>query len=333
MFEFAIACLVLLTLLFILLSLSFYCHQKEGRSLRSDLIERLIWLSGAKKRTQERPARKVEAFIKRARKRNRKPLRNPSLWVGQRVWEAELEGMQYFVWNDGFSPKQQVILYLHGGGYVNPPTIFHYRMLGKLARKTGAKVYFPNYPKLPDFQFEQSYEKVIALYRYSLESVESSEQVVLMGDSAGGGFALGLAMAIREKQLPQAGALLLLSPWLDVATRNPEIKAYESVDPQLSAFGLYGIGLAWAGLEEKLRHPWVSPLFGSLEGLPPISLFVGTHEIFYPDNLKLHQRLEEEGLQHQFIVGEKMNHVYVIFPTPEGRRAIEQLAQFIEKLS
>jgi acetyl esterase/lipase len=94
-----------------------------------------------------------------------------------------------------------------------------------------------------------------------------------MGDSAGGGFALALAQALLEKELPQPGNIILISPWLDITMTNPEIPAFEEKDPMLAVYGLAEIGKVYAGNTDP-GHYMLSPINGPVVGLAPITLFM-----------------------------------------------------------
>ncbi|WPF67039.1 MULTISPECIES: alpha/beta hydrolase [unclassified Corynebacterium] len=306
-------------------------HPKVQRSLRSILVEKVLWISTSKKTFQQDSEDSFNKLLDSMRTENGKPLPNPQKYVGMAVTETHQSGMQVFTWNDRKDDRQRVILYIHGGAYLHQPSPFHYKMLARIARSLDAKVIFPIYPKLPDNGYAQDFPLMDSLYRAVIEGVSSPEQITLMGDSAGGGFALGFAMHLRDKDLPQPKNIILLSPWLDVATTNPEIPRYEGVDPMLSAWGLNKLGRLWAGSKEAMTLPYVSPLHGDLNGLGKISIFVGTHEIFYPDNQLFHEKLEAAGIEHNYTVAPAMNHVYVAMPIPEAKEAQDHIVEIIRR--
>lgn len=242
-----------------------------------------------------------------------------------------MDGMQVFVWNDKQDPNQKVLFYIHGGAYINQPTDFHYKAVDKMAQELDAKVVFPNYPKAPRYTYEDAFPKMEKLYRQMLDQTADSKNITLMGDSAGGGFSLGFAMYVRDHKLPQPKDIILLSPWMDLATDNPAIADYEAVDPILSAWGLDRMGELWSNGRANMDNPYVSPIYGDFGGLGKLSIFVGTHEIFLPDNQKLHDLLTQQGIDHNYIQADKMNHVYVIFPIPEAKEAQEQMVEIIKR--
>lgn len=310
-----------------------YANVVEKRSLSSWTIERLLGLREVKKSLSKQSEEDFQKTLARFSEISDKSVNNPSKLVGMPVSENNIDGVQVFEWNNHNDPKQAVLFYLHGGAYINQPTPLHYRFVAKISKSLDARVVFPIYPKLPHHTFSETYSIVDKLYRQMLTSVDHPQQITIMGDSAGGGLALGFAMYARDHQLPQPKDIVLLSPWLDIATENPDIAAYQDKDPILGAWGLNQLGKMWSEGDSKeiIQNPYVSPLHGELQELGKISIFVGTHEIFYPDNEKLHHLLIKEKIDHHYIVADKMNHVYTIYPTPEAKQAQKQILEIIEE--
>lgn len=311
-------------------ALSAYLNRVQGRSLRSWVVEKALWASRVKKATEEQPMERFAEMIAALEKINDKPLGNPAEHVTSELREEWREGMRVFIWNDRQDSEQKIIFYLHGSAYVNPPTPFHFAAVDTIAQEAGAKVVFPLYPKAPRYTFREAYPHVLSLYKQMLQSTSAPKNVTIMGDSSGGAIALGLAQLLKQGQLEQPKDIILLSPWLDAATDNPAIAKYDERDPMIGAWGLQQIGLLWAGGAEALSHPLVSPLYGDLTGLAPITLLVGTHEIFYPDVMRLDRLLTERGIPHQTIVQEKMDHDYAVHPIPEAREAQRRVAGIIK---
>ena len=167
---------------------------------------------------------------------------------------------------------------------------------------------------------------------FDFNKIEGMNQkaIIIMGDSAGGGLALGFSMYLRDNKIDVSNKLILLSPWLDLDMTNMEVKIYEKLDPMLSILSLKVSGFAWVGgNKEKLQNPYVSPIFGKFNDLPYIVTFVGTHELFYPDLVKLDNILNEEKIKHKSIVYDKMNHVFPILPIPEAKKVQNEIIEII----
>lgn len=242
--------------------------------------------------------------------------------------EQTFEDMQVFTLNDQKSSKQKVILYIHGGAWTNQPLNLHWLFMDKIAQALQAKVIAPIYPKVPHFNHKDSYQKMLHLYNRILETVESSSQLTIIGDSAGGNIALGLAQLLKQNQLPQPQDIILLSACVDLSLENPLIPEYEEKDPMLASEGMGVITKIWAA-DKDLKDPLISPIYGDFQGLASITHFIGTHESLYPDAVKFDEQLSEQGIDITTFVYPKMNHVFVVMPIPEALDAQQKIINII----
>ncbi len=257
------------------------------------------------------------------------PFSAPERAYGCRVREDACAGMRVLVINeDPARPQQPVLLYFHGGGFLYPPGRLQLRMIGVLAKKTGACALLPLYPRLPDGSAAQALERLSAFYAAS-GYFDGARQVRFVGDSAGGGLALSFAMRLRDGGGRLPGKLLLLSPWLDLTVSAPDVAAREKRDPVLAPWGLRQLGLRWAGCADRLTAPEVSPLYGDVSGLPPILIFVGTHEILLHAARALCEKLDAAQADFLLRTYVGMNHVFPCYLTPEGMLARAQAARFL----
>ena len=163
----------------------------------------------------------------------------------------------------------------------------------------------------------QLYQQLIKQY--------SAKRVIIMGDSAGGGFTLALAQEARNDSIDMPSRLVLISPWVDVLGGDD---ALQENDTFLNAEVLRKIGADWAG-DIDPRNPMISPLYGDMNGLPPTDLFTGTWEIFYTDIVKTYDKMKAAGVDARLHVAEKMGHVYPLWPCPEGSKARKEIAEII----
>ena len=224
--------------------------------------------------------------------------------------------------------SKTILLYLHGGGYVNNIKKEHWYLLGKLVKRTGATAVVPNYPLGPGITADQSFPMVEEAYHQIVEEV-GAENIILMGDSAGGGFSMGLVQKLKEEGKPLPQQIILLSPWLDIDMDNPAINTLGEEDPWMDVWALQTAGGLWAGNMDHDR-PMVSPIHGSMEGLPPISTFIGGRDLFLADNRKLKAIMETQGTPINYFEYPHMFHVWMIFPgLREGKKAIKQMAKLI----
>ena len=226
----------------------------------------------------------------------------------------------------GADPHRTVV-WLHGGGYVGGIDPFHTRYVARLAASGAARVVVPDYPLTPRHTWRDSHAAVADLAaRWRRDSAE----LVLGGDSAGGGYALGVALTIRDRGGPQPDRLLLLSPWVDLTTSTPETAALDSVDPWLFLGKLRTYAAWWAGSPEDLARPEVSPGLADLHGLPPALAFCGTRDLLVPGCRLLAARAAEAGWDLTYVEREGLLHVYPMLPgVPEARDAWRRTTAFL----
>jgi monoterpene epsilon-lactone hydrolase len=221
---------------------------------------------------------------------------------------------------------ERAAVYLHGGAYISEISPQHWALISQLA-DAGVRVEVPSYGLAPQYTYRDAYPFLTAVYRQLLADVDASA-VTLVGDSAGGGLALGFAQTLLGTDLPQPRRLVLISPWLDLTLSHPDLPAVELRDPWLSSVGLAEAARSWAGGDDP-TDPRLSPGNGPLAGLAPVDVYVGTREICLPDVLRLQDRGVIEDVKLQVTVCEGAVHVYPLVPVPEGRTAAREIVASI----
>ena len=237
--------------------------------------------------------------------------------------QYQVEGMQVFHMEPQDDSKP-VVLYIHGGAYLNTFNTDHWNSMAELANATGCGIVAPNYPLLYCYTAKDAHPLMIQLYKQLIEQY-SAGRLIIMGDSAGGGFSLALAQEARNDSIDLPKHLVLISPWVDVLGGDDSL---QEKDTSLNAEVLRKIGADWAG-EIDPRDPMVSPLYGDMQGLPPTDLYAGTWEIFYTDIVNTHEKMKAAGVDARLHIGKKMGHVYPTWPCPEGKKAREEIAEII----
>lgn len=296
----------------------------KGRSLESIIAELIIRISGEKSKYIHED--KINRFIEKRRIINEKTYTIPFYpFYKSLICKDKKYDMDVFYINKKENQKQ--ILYLHGGGYINQPFVQHIRFLTILAKQTNTTIILPIYPKAPVHTYNETFEKLLKLYEGLLDSV-SSKDIILMGDSAGGGLSLAFAKLLLKHKISQPKEIILISPWLDITMSNPNISLFEKKDPMLAVPGLIKIGKLWAGDLDSSNY-LVSPINGEIVGLGNISIFIGTNEILLPDARKFRDIAYSKGIKINYYEYEKMNHVFPIAPIPEAKKAIKQIEKII----
>ena len=289
-----------------------------GRSLQATLYE-------YKLRRQFATDRTAESEIERLAARRSEPEPVAALPENLRfsvpVEEADRDGLRVFTLNAGGNGP--LVLYLHGGAYINGFNAHQWRFMDRLARETGCAIAAPAYHLAPWADYARAYDDLTALYR-ALPEENPGRRLILMGDSAGGGLALGLAEALAGAGEALPERLILFSPWVDVSMDNPDIAGYLAVEPILH-FDLVKVhGQYWAG-EADTRHWQVSPLFGDMARLPPVTIYCGTRELLYPDILLARDKLAAAGVEVTLRVGRNLNHDWPLMPIPEAEAAFREI--------
>jgi epsilon-lactone hydrolase len=220
------------------------------------------------------------------------------------------------------------LVYLHGGAYVSELLGPHWAIIDALMRRTPVTVTVPMYGLAPQHTIDDA---VVFLDAVTAKlAAADPRRVVLAGDSAGGGLAVAYAQRQRDGGAgPDADAVVLFSPWVDVTMSNPEIAAIEPRDIMLTSAALRVCGTWWAGRHDT-TNPLVSPLYGDLGGLPPITTFQGDHDLFLPDVRRMHDSISRAGGANSLTVAAGGFHVYVGATwTPEAATALDRTATVI----
>ncbi|MEU5879830.1 alpha/beta hydrolase [Spirillospora sp. NPDC047279] len=229
--------------------------------------------------------------------------------------------------------RDKVILYLHGGGWVSCGLNTHRRMISWFTTAAGVPALSVDYRMIPAVPFEEEVEDCLTAYRWLLEDRGvAPENIVIMGDSAGGHLTFATALRARDEGLPPPAALVALSPALDLDLTDKLAHANIKLDP--AAPGPLLERLADAICRDLDRSdPAVSPLRADLSGLPPTLLFAGSTEVLYCDSEAMAHRLAEAGVPTVLRVYDRQLHVFQLFGPllPESRDAIVELGTFVRQ--
>ncbi|HEU4770107.1 MAG TPA: alpha/beta hydrolase [Pyrinomonadaceae bacterium] len=289
-------------------------------SIQSRAVEFLVRLLRVKRssnRLRQRLASGKRTYTEPTRRHRRK----------FHVTKSERDG--HLVWT--LAPKQNAgkkhVIYLHGGGYVNSFASQHWNFMTRLVAATGCTITAPNYPHAPEYHVRDVFEFLLPLYA-EVAAVAGSTNVTVMGDSSGGGISLALVQLLREKGREQPGNVVLLAPWLDATMSNPEVRAYDKIDPFLGFEGLKYAASLYATDIDPANY-LASPIYGSLRDLAPISLFIGTRDIFLPDCRKLRDKAAAEGVALNYREYEAMLHDWMLISLPESKHALRQIVEII----
>ncbi len=224
--------------------------------------------------------------------------------------------------------ERTVILYLHGGGYVAGSTHSHRGIAGHMVDAIGAPAFLAGYRLAPEHPFPAALEDALAVFD-ALTAETPADRILVVGDSAGGGLALALVVALRDRRLPAPGGVVAVSPWTDLAGTGESLIDRANDDVMLDPTKVREVAEMYAG-DRPLDDPLISPVYADVDGLPPILLHVGDHEILLDDSVRFWEECTEAGVEATLRVWPEMWHVFhAMAPwVPEARRANQEIARF-----
>lgn len=243
------------------------------------------------------------------------------------ITKRQVGGRNVFILTPKQGQSNRHILYLHGGAYVQNFVRQHWKFLSMLVESTGCTITAPDYPLAPKHTYADAFEMVLPLYRQTIDNA-GADNTIVMGDSAGGGFALALCQRLAIDKIAQPRRILLLSPWLDLSLRNPDILAVDREDPFLGIAGLRKAGLTYAGGAD-LNNYMLSPINGSLEQLGKVSIFIGSKDILVADTRRLRALAKKKNIFIDYREYEDMVHVWMLFYFRESKQAQAEIRQLI----
>lgn len=298
----------------------------EDRSISSLLIEdTLHWIP--------KPDYRNEKNFQKALAQSRQPFVLPKPAQSTYGFEAFANHKDTFLITPTSGASELTIFYLHGGAYWEDPTLFHFKFLRKLADRLNIQLVVPVYPKAPSYHALDAHEMVLSRYLDLIENQNiSPKNIIVMGDSAGGGLALALLQVLRDKTLPLPRQGFLLSPWLDITNSNLGMQLVQPRDPLLNIEKLAFQGRTYAG-ELDLKSPLVSPLYGEHANLPPLSIITGTRDILFADILTYQKLCQDQNLNVSIHVFDKQLHCFMGFPIPESDQALDLIDTEIKSLA
>lgn len=223
------------------------------------------------------------------------------------------------------------VLYLHGGAYVHEIEPEHWVFLARLTEYAQCAVTAVIYPLAPLHVHPEALRVTRAAYDELLGDLDR-EHRILMGDSAGGGLVLATAQRLAAAGESQPKEIIMISPWLDLTMTDPELPELDDRDPFLGIRGLVESARLYA-LDNDLRDPELSPLFGKLTGLGHLSVFIGTRDILLADAHNLLRRAQEQRVPLNFREYEGMFHTWMLDSMPEAKRATAELADLVRRPS
>jgi epsilon-lactone hydrolase len=226
---------------------------------------------------------------------------------------------------------ENVILYFHAGVYVIGTAAATVPLVSDLVRRTGTRAITLEYRLAPEHPYPAAVEDARAAYEGLLAQGIAPGQIALAGESAGGGLAVALLLALREAGVPLPSSAYLLSPYADLTLSGETLATKREVDPVLTPDGLQARVPDYVGGADA-ADPYISPIFGDLRGLPPLLIQVGSHEILLSDALRLAEQLAISDVPVMLDITPGVPHVFQAYAglLDEAGAALDRASDFMK---
>ena len=226
--------------------------------------------------------------------------------------------------------RSGVVLYLHGGGYTCGSLEYAKGFSSVLAAECGVRVFCAAYRLAPEHRYPAALEDALEAYQYLLKKGYAGHQILLCGESAGGGLIYALCLKLKALGLPLPCGLIGISPWTDLTGSGRSYEENREVDPSMSPELLQFYAKCYT---DDPADPLCSPLFGDVTGFPPSLLFVGGDEVMLDDTRLLHEKLLKSGCRSKMIVAPERWHAYVLYCLSENMpQDFETINRFMDKV-
>jgi acetyl esterase/lipase/NRPS condensation-like uncharacterized protein len=225
--------------------------------------------------------------------------------------------------------KNGVMLYLHGGGYICGGIEYAVSIGAIFAEKCSIRVFCAAYRLAPEHPFPAALEDALTAYSYILSCGYKPEQVILCGESAGGGLVYSLGLKLRARNMPLPAGIIGISPWSDLTLSGNSYDYNKDADPSMTKEELSFYANCYTDDKE---NPYVSPLFGEFKDFPPSLLFVGGSEIMLDDTKLLHDKLQSKQCSSRLIIKPGMWHGYVLYCLKENRSDFKEINMFLNNI-
>ena len=224
---------------------------------------------------------------------------------------------------------RRAILYVHGGGFYSGSLRTHRAIAGALAKAASADVLLIDYRLAPDNPYPAQVDDTVTAYRWLLDSGYENNNIVLVGESAGGNLAIEATLRQMRVRGPLPAAVVAMSPITDLAATGASLKANAGIDPLIDATQLDLIRKAYLGSRSP-ADPMVSPLYADMTGFPPLLMQVGSGEALLDDTLRLADKAREAGVDVRTEIWPGMIHQWQLFPSwiDDARQSNQRVAEY-----
>ncbi len=229
------------------------------------------------------------------------------------------------------APKDKIILYIHGGGFISGSCHTHRMHVAKFVQGTGINALLFDYRLAPEHAFPEPLEDCAKAYDYLIEKGYSPDNILVCGESAGGTLTLSLLKFLKERGDVMPSAAVAISPVTDLSCKAASFEKNAKKD--IAPYNSWNVWTKCYIGNNDVTNPVLSPQFGDLRGLPHIFLCVGTHEIHFDDVVNFAKKAEKYGTEVTLSIWEDMVHAFPIMAPlfPEAKKAMYEICLFIRE--
>lgn len=220
------------------------------------------------------------------------------------------QGKNVYILGPKKEKSEKIILYQHGGTYAMNLTNTYWDFFADVINDTGVTFIIPDYPLTPTYYYKDVFDMMLPLYQEVIKKIDT-KNLIVMGDSAGGGLSLALCERAGEDNLEQPSKLILISPWLDVSMENNKIEEVQQNDKLLNKEILKLAGQVYAR-DKELSYYLVSPMNGPLGKLKNITVFSGTYDILNPDAKLFAEKAKQAGVKIDYRETKEAVHIWML---------------------
>ncbi len=265
---------------------------------------------------------------------------HPQAWIGGQIFSSfgikvkrdNFSGIPGAI----FTPRKNVntksiIFYLHGGGYCFGSSLTTHKVgLTKLAKQTGSVCYSVDYRLAPEHQYPAALDDALTAWKH-IVSQNPNCNIILAGDSAGGGLSLALMMYLRDNNEQIPDGLVLFSPWTDLTCSGETYETKANYDPMFTTNMTKDCANIYVPEDVKKTDPYISPLYGDFTNLPRTLVLVGGNEILLDDSRLFAQKAEKSGVDIEIDIWPSMFHDWWLFGSfiPETKQVLDKVTNWI----
>ncbi|MEO6546383.1 MAG: alpha/beta hydrolase [Ferruginibacter sp.] len=228
--------------------------------------------------------------------------------------------------------ESKLLLCFHGGGFFCASMYSHRKLFAQMAKQIGCKALTINYRQAPEHPHPAQVDDAVTAYEWLLKQGIKARNIVLTGDSSGGGLAITTLVKARDKGLPMPAATLPFSAWFDMELSGDSMEANRGRDHAFTKELINGLVTMVLGENGNKKDPYVNPLYADLKGLPPIYMQVGSEEVLLDDSTRLKELAQRAGVEVKLDIVDDMQHTFLmaVGRAPEANDAITRYVNWIK---